>query len=70
MYVVGTSGDDVNEYDLSTPWDVTSASYLQNFNVEIQAPTVEDVFFKDDGTQMFILDLTDRRVYSYTLGPQ
>jgi len=70
MYVVGTSGDDVNEYDLSTPWDVTSASYLQNFNVEIQAPTVEDVFFKDDGTQMFILDLTNRRVYSYTLGPQ
>jgi len=70
MYVVGTTGDDVNEYDLSTPWDVTSASYLQNFNVEVQAPSVEDVFFKDDGTQMFILDLTDRRVYSYTLGPQ
>jgi hypothetical protein len=30
MYVIGAIGDDVNEYDLSTAWDVSTASYLQN----------------------------------------
>jgi hypothetical protein len=36
MYVVGTTGDDVNEYDLNTAWDITTASYLQNFSVAAQ----------------------------------
>jgi hypothetical protein len=36
MYVIGYTGDDVNEYDLSTAWDITTASYLQNFSVAAQ----------------------------------
>jgi len=36
MYVIGFTGDDVNEYDLSTAWDITTASYLQNFSVAAQ----------------------------------
>jgi len=36
MYVVGQVGDDVNEYDLSSAWDISTASYLQNFSVVAQ----------------------------------
>jgi hypothetical protein len=36
MYVIGSVGDDVNEYDLSTAWDISTASYLQNFFVGTQ----------------------------------
>ena len=36
MYVIGFTGDNVNEYDLSTAWDVSSAPYVQNFSVSAQ----------------------------------
>ena len=36
MYVLGDNGRDVNEYDLSTAWDISSASYVQNFLVSAQ----------------------------------
>ena len=70
MYVVGSNGDDVNEYDLSTAWDVSSASFLQNFSVSAQDTVPQGGFFKDDGTQMFIVGEGTDSVYSYTLGPQ
>lgn len=44
MYIIGQSGDDVNEYNLSTAWDVNTASYLQNFSVATEETTPEDVF--------------------------
>jgi 6-phosphogluconolactonase (cycloisomerase 2 family) len=70
MYIVGSAGDDVNEYNLSTAWDVSSASFLQNFIINPPQSSPHGVFFRDDGTQMFTVgDFTDS-VYSYTLGPQ
>jgi sugar lactone lactonase YvrE len=66
MYVVGTSGDDVNEYDLSTGWDVSSASYVQNFSVASQETVPNGVFFKTDGTKMYIVGAGDI-VYQYSL---
>jgi len=67
MYVCGTSGDDVNEYDLSTAWDVSTASYSQNFSVSAQEATPKDVFFKTDGTVMFITGTTGDDINRYTL---
>ncbi len=67
MYVIGTTGDDVNEYDLSTAWDVTSASYLQNFSVAAQESGPQSIFFKPDGTKMYVIGSIGDAVYSYTL---
>ena len=36
MFVIGSSGDDVNEYTLSTGFDVSTASYDSNFSVSSQ----------------------------------
>jgi hypothetical protein len=55
MYVIGSSGDDVNEYDLSTAWDISTASYLQNFSVGAQETTPSGIFFKPDGTKMYVI---------------
>ena len=33
MYVIGNSGDDVNEYTLSTAFDVSTASFVDSFDV-------------------------------------
>ena len=55
MFVIGYTGDDVNEYSLSTAWDVSSASYVQNFSVSAQATFPASIRFKSDGTKMYIL---------------
>ena len=33
MYVIGQLGKDVNEYNLSTGFDISTASYAHNFSV-------------------------------------
>jgi DNA-binding beta-propeller fold protein YncE len=67
MYVIGSSGDDVNEYDLSTAWDVTTSSYLQNFYFGTQETTPTGIFFKPDGTKMYVIGSSNDKVYGYTL---
>ena len=66
MYVLGFGGDNVNEYNLSTAWDVSSASYLQNFSVAAQDGTPVDLRFKPDGTKMYVLGFGSN-VYEYSL---
>jgi DNA-binding beta-propeller fold protein YncE len=67
MYVIGSTGDDVNEYDLSTAWDVTTASFLQLFSVVAQEIFPEGVFFKPDGKKMYIIGATIDAIWSYDL---
>jgi DNA-binding beta-propeller fold protein YncE len=67
MYIIGTGGVDVNEYDLSTAWDVSTAVYLQNFSVSAQETLVTGVSFKPDGTKMFIIGTTGDDVNEYDL---
>jgi sugar lactone lactonase YvrE len=31
MYVVGTTGDDINRYTMTTPWDIANASFDTNY---------------------------------------
>ena len=67
MYIVGSSGDDVNEYTLSTAWDISTASYLQNFSVAAQETTPTGLFFKDDGTVMYVIGSVKDTVFQYQL---
>ena len=67
MYIMGTGGDDVNEYDLVTAWDISTASYLQNFTVATQENTPQGLFFKPDGTKMYIVGATGDDVNEYNL---
>jgi sugar lactone lactonase YvrE len=69
MYIVGSTGDEVNEYNLSTAWDISTASYLQNFSLDAQDAQAEGIFFKPDGTKMYIVGGSDR-VLQYSLGIQ
>ena len=65
MYVVGLSGDDVNEYDVSTAWDISTASYLQNFSVSVQETSPVGVFFKPDGLKMYVVGGATNSIWSY-----
>lgn len=65
LYVVGSTGDDVNEYDLSTAWDVSTASYVQNFSVSAQSDFPTGVLFKPDGTNMYVVG--SGKVFEYAI---
>jgi DNA-binding beta-propeller fold protein YncE len=67
MYVIGTTGDDVNEYNLSTAWDISTAVFLQLFSVAAQETTPQDLFFSDDGLRMYIIGTTNDTVYEYNV---
>ncbi len=68
MYVSGSNNDNVNEYDLSTAWDVTTAVYLQNLHVGFQDTIPVSIFFKPDGTRMYFTGSTNDNVYEYEVG--
>ena len=67
MYITGVSGDDVNEYNLSTAWDVTTATYDSAFSVSSQETSPFGLFFKDDGTKMYVGGTTSNAVNEYNL---
>jgi sugar lactone lactonase YvrE len=69
MFIVGKTGDDVNEYALSTGFDVSSASYSQNFSIAAQETDPTGIAFNADGTKMFIVGHTGDSVYEYYLTP-
>ena len=67
MYIVGYVGNDINEYSLSTAWDISTASYVQNFSFASQSSGFTSVAFASDGSQMFALSNTSDTVFEYSL---
>lgn len=67
LYVIGSTGDDVNEYDLSTAWDISTSVFLQKFSVSAQDTVTTGIFFKPDGTIMYVCGTSADWVYEYDL---
>jgi sugar lactone lactonase YvrE len=68
MYVCGWGNDSVYEYDLSTAWDISSASYNSVvLNVTTQDPRPSAIFFKPDGAKMYMVGDEYNAVYQYSL---
>ena len=69
MYVVGSTNDTVFQYSLSTAWDVTTASYDSvSKSISAQETIPFDIFFKSDGTSMYIIGQSSDAISQYTLG--
>jgi sugar lactone lactonase YvrE len=67
MYVVGSTGDSVYQYNLSTAWVVSSAVFVTSFSVSSQETAPSALFFRADGTKMYIVGTTNDAVFQYTL---
>jgi predicted phage tail protein len=67
MYVMGTSGDDVNQYALTTAWDVTTATYVTNKTLGAVDATPSGLYISDDGLKAYVCGTTTDAVYQYTL---
>jgi len=67
MYVNGSTGDDVNQYTLSTAFNISTATFVRLFSTAAQDSAPNDIFFKPDGLSMFIMGQTNDTVFQYTL---
>ena len=66
MFVVGTQGDDINEYALSAAFDASTATFVDATSVS-QDPTPQDVAFSNGGTKMFVVGFVGAEINEYTL---
>ena len=67
MFIVGETGDDVNEYTLSTGFDLSSiVTFVDSFAVT-QCPNPTAVKFNADGTKMFVTGPNNSNVHQYAL---
>ena len=68
MYIVGYSTDAMYEYDLSTAYDISTASYNSvSFSISGQTSTCRGFDFKPDGTKVYAIEQTGSTVYQYSL---
>ena len=73
MFLVGTSGDDVNVYNLSTGFDLLTATFNDingdgsGFDVSGQDESPQSLAFNNDGTKMFVLGVNSDDINVYTL---
>lgn len=70
MYIVN-SVNHLDQYVLTTPWDITTASYntpyFDHFNADIgSVMTPVDIAWRSDGKKIYALS-TDKAIYQYSL---
>jgi len=67
LYIVGFNTDTVYQYDCATAWDATTASYTgKSFSVSTQEANPAGLFFKSDGTKLYIVGSQNDTVYQYS----
>jgi hypothetical protein len=67
MFITGSTGDDVNVYNLTTPWDISTSVFVNTFSVSAQDTAPNGIYIKPDGTKMYIIGSTNDTVYQYTV---
>jgi hypothetical protein len=68
IYMLGGTSDDVFAYDLTTAYDINSGSYSgDSFSCTTQASQARGLFFKPDGTEMYVADIDGATIEQYTL---
>jgi hypothetical protein len=67
MFVAGSTGDDVNVYNLTTPWDISTSVFVNVFSVSGQDTVPQGIYIKPDGTKMYMVGSTNDTVFQYTV---
>lgn len=68
MYIVAISTSRVFQYDLSTAFDLSTVVYNSvTFSVSGQALIASGIAFNNDGTRMYITEITSNDIFQYDL---
>lgn len=68
MFLLDTGLQEVQQFNLSTPWDITTASLVDWFDVSTQSSDPRGLAFGGDGMHMYVVDSTTSVVHRYALG--
>jgi len=60
MYAIAQGAEKIYEYNLSTAWDISTASEKQSIGTNYSDPT--DLFFREDGKKMYVVSRSGRQV--------
>ena len=67
LYYTTTGTDTVHELNCSSAWDISTCSASDTLDVSLEIVNIRSVWFKDDGSKMYILDLNVGDVTEYNL---
>lgn len=69
LYLVGNGMDRVHQYNLSTPWDISTATYnaADNFSVGTYDATPIGLTFKPDGTKYWVYGYTNDILWEFNM---
>ena len=68
VYICWTTNDTIYQYTLSTPYDISTASYdSKSFSVSSQASLPTALYMKAGWTKMYMVDLSTDDIFQYTL---
>jgi len=68
LYVMGSSDDDINQYNLSTMYDISTASFAGvALDVSAQEVAPYSMIFNDDGTVLYVMGKAGDDINQYDL---
>lgn len=68
MFILGDGGNEVNQYNLNAPFDITSATFETRVAVGSQEGSPNGFAFSSDGTKLFITGTAGDDVNQYDIG--
>jgi len=66
LYITGNTNKRIFQYDLSTAWDLSTASYASK-SLLLSTTSPAEPFMRSNGTDFYYIDKVDDTVYQYTL---
>ena len=67
LFVLGRTGDDVNEYTLASPYCLATKSFVDSFSVQSEDGQPHGLVFTDDGLKMFVVGKANDKIFQYSL---
>ena len=70
IFIIGSENDSVYHYNIATAWDISTATY-DDVSFALSGQSITNprcIFFKPDGTKMYILNYANYTIYQYSLG--
>jgi len=67
LYFVGDLNDNVYQYSLSTAYDVSTASFVQSFDIGTQDTDPKGLTVRPDGSQLYVVGNGTDNIYQYGL---
>jgi len=68
MFIVGSTEDEIYQYNLSKNWDISSARFVNSFSVSSEESGPNGMFFKPDDSGFYVVGTGGEVIDEYTLG--